>query len=76
LWMLDTPQPLGQRNGQPCHGGRLCLLSGPERIETGWWDGGDVARDYYQARTSQGELLWIFQDRRNRDGWYLHGIFG
>jgi protein ImuB len=54
----------------------LCLLSGPERIETGWWDGGDVARDYYQARTSQGELLWIFQDRRNRDGWYLHGIFG
>lgn len=76
LWMLGTPQALGQRSGQPCYGGRLCLLSGPERIETGWWDGGDVSRDYYQARTTQGELLWIFQDRRNRDGWYLHGIFG
>ncbi len=76
LWMLDTPQALGQRNGQPRHGGRLCMLSGPERIETGWWDGGDVTRDYYRARTTQGELLWIFQDRRNRGGWYLHGIFG
>lgn len=76
LWMLDTPQPLGRRNGQPCHGGQLRLLSGPERIETGWWDGGDVSRDYYRARTTQGELLWIFQDRRDRDGWYLHGIFG
>ena len=24
-------------------------MSEPERIETGWWDGGEIARDYYAA---------------------------
>lgn len=76
LWMLDTPLGLEQRNGQPCYGGPLRLIPGPERIETGWWDGGDVARDYYQARTIHGECLWIYQDRRERNCWYLHGVFG
>ena len=29
---------------------RLELLAGPERIESGWWDGADVQRDYYVAQ--------------------------
>ena len=76
LWMLDTPLGLDQRDGQPCYGGPLRLTPGPERIETGWWDDGDVARDYYQATTVHGECLWIYQDRRERSCWYLHGVFG
>ena len=28
-------------------------LAGPERIEGGWWDGGDVQRDYYVVHTQQ-----------------------
>ena len=76
LWMLDTPLALEQRDGQPCYGGPLRLIPGPERIETGWWDDGDVARDYYQATTVHGECLWIYRDRRERRCWYLHGIFG
>jgi protein ImuB len=76
LWMLDTPLRLGQHGGKPVHGGALFLDSGPERIETGWWDGEDVARDYYRARTMHGECLWIYQDRREQRDWYLHGIFG
>jgi protein ImuB len=50
------------------------LLAGPERIESGWWDGADAARDYYIARTPEGAQLWIFRDLR-AGGWYLHGLW-
>jgi protein ImuB len=55
--------------------GELQLLRGPERIETGWWDGGDVRRDYYVARDQRGVQLWIYHDLREAR-WYLHGLFG
>jgi protein ImuB len=50
------------------------LLSGPERIESGWWDGGDVTRDYYVARAVDGARLWVFQDLA-RGEWYLQGLW-
>jgi protein ImuB len=50
-------------------------LSGPERIESGWWDERDVGRDYYTAKNAQGQRLWVFRDRRTHD-WFLHGFFG
>ena len=31
----------------------LRILSGPERLECGWWDGDDVRRDYYLVETAQ-----------------------
>jgi protein ImuB len=47
---------------------------GPERIETGWWRGCDVQRDYYTVETQLGTRLWLF--RRQEDGrWFLHGCF-
>ena len=47
---------------------------GPERIETGWWRGQDIHRDYYIVETDRGSRLWIF--RRHEDGrWFLHGSF-
>jgi len=66
LWLL--PKPL------PCHDGRLKLMSGPERIESGWWDGGDVARDYYVAEDRNGAQLWVYCDRASGE-WYVHGVF-
>jgi protein ImuB len=50
------------------------LLQGPERIESGWWDGKGVARDYYIARQAQGARLWVYQERHTGH-WYLHGVF-
>jgi protein ImuB len=50
------------------------LLSGPERIESGWWDGGDATRDYYVAGTADGARLWVFQDLA-RGEWYLQGLW-
>jgi protein ImuB len=50
-WLLPEPLPLAERAALPLlHGRPLQLVSGPERIETGWWDGDPVARDYFIAR--------------------------
>ena len=47
---------------------------GPERIETLWWRGPSVRRDYYRVATQSGGHLWMF--RRLADGkWFLHGEF-
>ena len=76
--MLAEPEPLAVREGRPCHHGALELLAGPERIETGWWDGADVRRDYYVAQTPGGGRAWIFRDHRRGtdDGeWWVHGWF-
>lgn len=75
-WLLRTPQRLRVVAGRPCLDGRLTLLGGPERIEGGWWDNADVARDYYVAAQRSGRRLWIFKERRPGGGWYLHGLFG
>ncbi len=75
LWLLGAPEPLAVRAGRPRHGGALKLESGPERIESGWWDGGEVRRDYYVARSERGARLWIFRERTTR-AWFVHGVFG
>ncbi len=74
LWILAQPRRLYARDGKPSFQGRLQLEQGPERIETGWWDGQDVRRDYYRARNAQGLQLWVFHDLRAAT-WYLHGLF-
>ncbi len=53
---------------------RVAHTWGPERIETGWWRGQTVGRDYYRIESTTGRRLWVF--RRLRDGrWFLHGTF-
>jgi protein ImuB len=80
LWLLPAPEPLAQQRGRPRRHGPLELLRGPERIESGWWDGADIARDYYLARDTRGSLLWIYRDLAGEpgrpSGWFLHGVFG
>jgi protein ImuB len=64
--------------------GPLQLLDGPERIESGWWDGHDVRRDYYLALTSTGQLAWVYRSINAGviastptplTPWMLHGWF-
>lgn len=70
LWLLKTPERF------PAGLSSLRLLEGPERIETGWWDGRDIARDYYTALDAGSALLWVFRERLPPHDWYLHGVFG
>jgi protein ImuB len=75
LWLLPEPLPLRERDGWPRHGGRLHLEPERERIESGWWDGAAVARDYFVARTAEGERLWVYRELYGRRRWFLHGFF-
>ena len=75
LWLLARPQPLREAAEVPCYGGRLTLLTLPERIESGWWDGHDITRDYFVATNPAEALLWIYRERNRGGGWFLHGFF-
>jgi len=63
LWLLQ-PQPISEISFE--------LLAGPERIESGWWDGDEASRDYFIARLPDGPLGWIY---RESGAWFLHGLF-
>lgn len=77
LWLLDEPVPLVTNDeGRPRFHGSLQLDPDRERIESGWWDGDDVARDYFVARNTRGLRLWVYRELRDQRRWYLHGIFG
>jgi len=74
VWLLNEPARLADADIVELHRSRSMLEEGPERIESGWWDGKDVARDYYIVRQAGGARLWIFQERRSKC-WYVHGVF-
>ncbi len=73
LWLLCEPQPLDAFLHE-AHA-QLVLMDGPERIESGWWEGGDVRRDYFIARAHSGQTLWVFKQAGAGKSWYVHGIF-
>jgi protein ImuB len=87
LWLLARPQSLAEIAGRPQRRGPLRLLAGPERIESGWWDSGemraekggeaagDIRRDYFIALSADACWLWIYRECREPGGWYLHGFF-
>ncbi|MES2626698.1 MAG: DNA polymerase Y family protein [Pseudomonadota bacterium] len=75
LFLLKTPRVLSTDEGDPLCQGRLRLLAGPERIESGWWDGNTARRDYFVARNPKGETFWIYREHQRSPLWYLHGIF-
>lgn len=79
-WVLPAPLPLVERASMPLLDGRpLQIVSGPERIEAGWWDAtGLAARDYFIACADDGALVWIYRTRlplAAPSGWFLQGRF-
>ena len=54
---------------------------GPERIETGWWKGPSIRRDYYRVELEDGQWWWIFRTLQSvttgnlQSCWMLHGYF-
>lgn len=85
-WVLPQPLKLAMQGPRPMYQGALQLLTGPHRVEGGWWhrlgEGADartanVQRDYWVALSEHAGVLWIFQERLASDqtAWYLHGVF-
>lgn len=74
LWLLRQPRQLETHCDRPVYGGDLVFRSAAERIESGWWDGRDIRRDYYKVTDRRGRCFWVYRDCRNR-GWFLHGLF-
>ena len=65
-WLLARPIPL--------RGATPRLLAGPERIESGWWNG-DIRRDYAIAELATGQRAWVYQPVGADGGYWLHGWF-
>ena len=76
LWLLPTPEQLEEIEGVPRRRGTLRFFGDMERIETGWWDGAEIGRDYYTVFDIHGVQLWIFRERADPHRWFLHGVFG
>jgi protein ImuB len=83
VWLLHRPEALPERLSRPLLGGEpLQLLSGPERIEAGWWDSALAERDYFIAQSADGALVWIYRARlplsaaEEDQGWFMQGRFG
>ncbi|WP_457426859.1 DNA polymerase Y family protein [Roseateles sp. P5_E7] len=79
-WLVEPPQPLRcDAQEQPLYAGPLARISGPHRVEAGWWDGGMQSRDYFVFRSSARGLLWVYRERlpaaATPAGWFLHGVF-
>ena len=70
----STELPSVFRRGGKTH--RIVRYWGPERIETDWWQGESIRRDYYRVETDLGHWWWIFRclgPQQNQ--WMLHGYF-
>ncbi|MGN6134340.1 MAG: Y-family DNA polymerase [Aureliella sp.] len=48
---------------------------GPERLESGWWRGPSMRREYFRVETTSGDWWWLFRDVLS-GAWYVHGLFG
>jgi len=75
LWLFPEPVAIEIRDGRPWLGEELMFEGSRERIESGWWDGRDITRDYFIARNHRGERFWIYRELATQC-WWLHGIFG
>ncbi|MCE5359862.1 hypothetical protein [Candidatus Igneacidithiobacillus taiwanensis] len=67
LWLLPQAQAIPS----------LAIVLDPstcERVEGGWWDGNDIARDYFRWRRADGAQCWVFRDCRS-GRYFLHGYF-
>jgi protein ImuB len=84
--LLLYPEPRASKvtgvepNGSPQflwmnhHRERIVSCVGPERVETLWWRGPSVRRDYYRVATESGGHLWIFRQLADQK-WFVHGEF-
>lgn len=62
--LFESPVPLSEG---------VRIVHGPERIQSGWWTDAPVCRDYFVARNTEQQTLWVFRDAQRN--WFVHGLF-
>ena len=89
LWLLPAPQPLVERADGPHWHGPLKLLSRAERLESGWWDEGEMQGEIQAGALPAATVGDVRRDYfvarnaqgqwawifRDAKGWFLHGLF-
>ena len=75
VWLMRRPVRIAHDGQMPDLNGPLELQTQRERVETGWWDGKPVGRDYFVASNPAGAKLWVYRELTGKRDWYLHGIF-
>ena len=72
LWLLPEAEPINVSDWQ--------LQWGPERLQSGWWDGHSMVRDYFIALDRWQRQGWIYracvdEQSASNEQWYLHGWY-
>lgn len=62
-------QPVTWHEGPRRH--ELTVVRGPQRVEFGWWEGGQ-ARDYFEIEDDSGARLFMFKEGPN---WFSCGAY-
>ena len=68
LALPPTLEPDPEPHGRPMRGGEAGYvreLAGPYLVSGGWWRSA-VHREYYFVRMRDGDMLWVYYDRRRR----------
>lgn len=69
------PRPRNEPDGWLLRGeehGHVVKYIGPYVVSGGWWVN-PVHREYHYAQTRDGELVWIYYDRKRRR-WFMQGM--
>lgn len=77
LRLIDPPAPLPRGLRAVDHEGQsmpVIASRGPTRVESEWWSGDPLERDYYEVETDGGGRYWVFR-HLGSGRYYLHGIF-
>lgn len=87
LWLLPSPQPLSEHADGPHWHGPLELLTRGERIESGWWDSGEMRE--IKSGESHGEICaetpatgdirreyFIARNRQGQQAWIFRDATG
>ena len=77
---LEIQCQIGRKENRPLkmlykgHWQQITRYWGPERIESGWWRGRAIRRDYYRVEIETGLRFWLYRGLPG-EHWFLQGNF-
>ena len=67
-------QTVPEPQSTPAKRHRVLVAEGPERIESNWWAGPTIRRNYFRVELDNSLWWWIYQDLTTQE-WFLHGLY-